>query len=253
METLGQKLKNARLAAKRTASEAAKGTRIKIQHIEALERDDYSAVPAPAYAKGFIRIYAEWLNLDPAPLVQEYLDHHAPRERASLMPDEHETQTDRPGPSIPWPKPDWGKWWQRSKAVAHGATAYTKAFLAKGHALYRERRTRIPPRQSPLEEEPLSPSTSTPPPATAKPPSPLRFNRRGLTIGIVAGVVLLVIALLRPRDDTETIDQVIFEPDPPAPATPAPPRPRPTAPAPEGTLPLLDALPPPYIDREDAR
>ncbi len=109
METLGQQLQAARQAKKLTASEAAKGTRIKIQHIQAMERDDFSAIPAPAYAKGFIRIYAEFLELDPGPLVQEYMDNHAPKERASLLPEEEQEEgaehqrTTSPLDSIKWP------------------------------------------------------------------------------------------------------------------------------------------------------
>ncbi len=116
METLGQKLQAARTAKKLTASEAAKGTRIKIQHIQAMERDDFSAIPAPAYAKGFIKIYAEYLELDPAPLIEEYLDAHAPKARAPLMPAEEEQEDEGAGqegggrfqwptlPDIPWKK-----------------------------------------------------------------------------------------------------------------------------------------------------
>lgn len=88
MDTLGQQLKAARMRKKLTASEAAKGTRIKIQHIEAIENDDFRDIAAPAYAKGFIRIYAEFLGLDPAPLVKDYVDRHVPKERTPLLPDD---------------------------------------------------------------------------------------------------------------------------------------------------------------------
>ena len=81
MATLGQQLQAARERKKLTPSEAAKGTRIKIQHIEALEHDDFSGVAAPAYARGFIRIYAEFLGIDPGPLIREYTELHMPPER----------------------------------------------------------------------------------------------------------------------------------------------------------------------------
>jgi len=57
-------------------SDAAASTNIKVQHIEAIERDDFSQFAAPAYAKGFIRIYADYLGLDSAPLVKQYMDAH---------------------------------------------------------------------------------------------------------------------------------------------------------------------------------
>jgi cytoskeletal protein RodZ len=85
MPTLGQVFSEARQRKKVTASQAAAATRMKVQHIEAMERDDFSRMAAPMYAKGFIRIYAEYLGLDSAPFIAEYMELHAPRERAPLM------------------------------------------------------------------------------------------------------------------------------------------------------------------------
>lgn len=85
MATIGQAFREARERAGVTASKAAAATRLKVQHIEAMERDDFSVMAAPAYAKGFIRIYAEYLGLDPKPLLQEYQDLHAPKERTPLV------------------------------------------------------------------------------------------------------------------------------------------------------------------------
>lgn len=76
METLGQKFRAAREKKRITLSKAAASTRIKIQNLEMMESDDFTRMPAPTYAKGFIRIYANFLGLDPAPLVQEYVDQH---------------------------------------------------------------------------------------------------------------------------------------------------------------------------------
>ena len=80
METIGQVLKAARVKKGVNPSQAGAATRIKIQHIEEMERDDFSRMAAPAYAKGFIKLYAEYLGLDPAPLIHLYV--------ASLKPDE---------------------------------------------------------------------------------------------------------------------------------------------------------------------
>jgi hypothetical protein len=73
---MGQKFRAAREKKKMNISRAAALTRIKVQHVEMMENDDFSKMPAPTYAKGFIRIYASFLGLDPVPLVQEYLDVH---------------------------------------------------------------------------------------------------------------------------------------------------------------------------------
>ncbi len=73
MATLGEKLRNARLEKNVTQSKAAEDTRIKFQIIEGLEKDDFSRIAAPIYGRGFVKLYAEYLGLDPAPLVAEYM------------------------------------------------------------------------------------------------------------------------------------------------------------------------------------
>ena len=49
---------------------------MKVQIVEALERDDFSRMAAPIYVKGFIKIYAGHLGLDPQPLIDDYLERH---------------------------------------------------------------------------------------------------------------------------------------------------------------------------------
>ena len=73
MESIGQKLKEAREAKGSTLSQAASATRIKFQHLESMERDDFSKIAAAAYARGFIKIYAEYLELSPDPLIRLYM------------------------------------------------------------------------------------------------------------------------------------------------------------------------------------
>jgi len=76
METMGQKFKAAREKKKFTLSRAAALTHIMVQNLEKMEQDDFSKMPAPTYAKGFIRIYSGLLGLDSEPLIQEYIDRH---------------------------------------------------------------------------------------------------------------------------------------------------------------------------------
>lgn len=94
MPTLGQKLKAGRDRRGATTSQAAAATRIKFQHIEAMEADQFQRIPAPTYAKGFIRMYAEYLGLDPAPLVREYAEQYMPKTKTKLTPPE-------PAPAAP--------------------------------------------------------------------------------------------------------------------------------------------------------
>jgi transcriptional regulator with XRE-family HTH domain len=107
MPALGNTFREAREKKGATASEAAAATRIKVQHIEAIEQDDFGKIAAPAYAKGFIKLYAEYLGLDPRPLIQEYMEQYAPKERPPLVVEEESTtdsedQRDRPSTPGPW-------------------------------------------------------------------------------------------------------------------------------------------------------
>ena len=87
MTSLGEKLRTAREARPCTASEAAEATHIKIQTIEQLERNEFSKIPATIYGKGFIKIYAEFLGLDPAPLIAEYTERVAKASRPAPAPE----------------------------------------------------------------------------------------------------------------------------------------------------------------------
>jgi hypothetical protein len=76
MATLGEQFKAAREAKGASVSDAATATKILTKIIVAMEADDFSVMAAPTYAKGFIRLYAEYLDLDPEPLIVEYTARH---------------------------------------------------------------------------------------------------------------------------------------------------------------------------------
>jgi hypothetical protein len=70
---LGEQLRDARLSRQESTSQVAAATRIKIQIIEDLEREHFDQIAAPIYGKGFIKLYAEHVGLDPRPLIEEYV------------------------------------------------------------------------------------------------------------------------------------------------------------------------------------
>jgi len=55
-------------------------TRIRAKFLRALEDEQFDRIPAPAYAKGFLRTYADYLGLDAQRFVDEYNAHFAPAE-----------------------------------------------------------------------------------------------------------------------------------------------------------------------------
>ncbi len=70
---IGPTLQEARQNKQLTASQVAEMTRMKVQIVEDLEHDDFHRIAATIYGKGFIKLYAEAVDLDPAPLIEDYL------------------------------------------------------------------------------------------------------------------------------------------------------------------------------------
>lgn len=70
---LGMKLKQAREAMGLTESDLAESTHMMAQMIREIEAEDYHRFSAPIYGKGFIKLFAKAVGLDPAPLVAEFM------------------------------------------------------------------------------------------------------------------------------------------------------------------------------------
>ena len=60
--------------------EIADVTKISIRYLEALEQDRFDVLPAPVFAKGFLREYARYVGLDPDEVVNSYLTAQAANE-----------------------------------------------------------------------------------------------------------------------------------------------------------------------------
>jgi transcriptional regulator with XRE-family HTH domain len=61
---LGDLLREARLSRALTLADVERDTRINREYLEALEHERYEVLPAPVYARGFLRSYARHLGLD---------------------------------------------------------------------------------------------------------------------------------------------------------------------------------------------
>jgi hypothetical protein len=85
---VGAQLREARRKRKETASEVAAATRMKVQIVEAIEREDFSKIAAPIYGKGFIRLFAEHVGLDPGPLIADYTARFVEAKTPSLISEE---------------------------------------------------------------------------------------------------------------------------------------------------------------------
>ncbi|MCC6187719.1 MAG: helix-turn-helix domain-containing protein [Anaerolineales bacterium] len=111
-ETVGQLLRAAREAKGQTLEDVESVTRIRARHLAALEADDFAALPSLAQARGFVKNYAEYLDLD----IQEVLGRYEaadkkrparPANRAPVAPPPS-VRPSRP-PAQPSAAPDGGQ------------------------------------------------------------------------------------------------------------------------------------------------
>ena len=71
-ETIGQIVHRVRLEKRIEIADAASETKLKVAYLQAIEKDDFDVLPAPIYAKNFIRIYANYLGLDGIELSKKF-------------------------------------------------------------------------------------------------------------------------------------------------------------------------------------
>lgn len=74
---LGEILRNAREQKGLSPSVVAESTHMKVQVVEDLEHEDFRRIAAPIYGRGFVKLYAEFLQLDPEPLIRDFMELYA--------------------------------------------------------------------------------------------------------------------------------------------------------------------------------
>lgn len=87
-ESIGARLKEAREQRRLTLQQVSETTKVRPYYLEALENDDLSAISSAAQARGFLRIYADFLGLN----VDDLLSINKPAESS---------QTSKPSTSPP--------------------------------------------------------------------------------------------------------------------------------------------------------
>lgn len=81
MGTLGDTLYTRRRELGMSLADASQATRIRERLLEALEKGEYEALPAPGYVRGYISSYARLLDLDEQQLIHLYIaETGAPRQ-----------------------------------------------------------------------------------------------------------------------------------------------------------------------------
>ena len=69
MAEIGYRLIRAREARGLTLEDAERDTRISRRYLEALECEQFEVIPAPVYARGFLRSYSQYLGMDPGEML----------------------------------------------------------------------------------------------------------------------------------------------------------------------------------------
>jgi cytoskeleton protein RodZ len=106
--SLGEWLRQRREELDISLEQAEADIRIRIRYLEALEAEDFDALPDPVVGRGFLRNYAAYLDLDPLEASERYTALVAPPEPEPL-PDE-ESSPFAPGPFRPVPLHDMPGW-----------------------------------------------------------------------------------------------------------------------------------------------
>ncbi len=97
----GEILRNARVQRGLSPSDVAENTHLLVQVVEDLEREDFRRVAAPIYGRGFVKLYAELLELDPEPLIREFMDLYAGARAPAVRTKKVEGQAEPQPESVP--------------------------------------------------------------------------------------------------------------------------------------------------------
>lgn len=77
--SLGCVLKTARSKSELTLEQAETATKIPQKYLDALETGHYNRLPAEAYNLGYVRVYAEYLRLNPDKIIASYKEERSDR------------------------------------------------------------------------------------------------------------------------------------------------------------------------------
>jgi cytoskeleton protein RodZ len=86
MPEIGQTLRETRMRNRIDITEVEAGTKIRAKYLRALENEEWDLLPGPTFVKTFLRTYAEYLDLDPRLLVEEYRQRYERPSTQDLTP-----------------------------------------------------------------------------------------------------------------------------------------------------------------------
>jgi cytoskeleton protein RodZ len=97
---IGPSLREARIHRGIGLDRVQADTRIRVRYLEAIEDDRWDELPADAYAKGFLRTYASYLELDPQQYLAAFREHRREVEEPIARVAERAYEPRRPGAAV---------------------------------------------------------------------------------------------------------------------------------------------------------
>jgi cytoskeleton protein RodZ len=82
---IGSSLREARVRRHLELGQVERDTKIRTKYLAALEDDRFETLPGPAYARGFLRTYADYLGLEGQRFVDEYHTRFAPPDETAVV------------------------------------------------------------------------------------------------------------------------------------------------------------------------
>ena len=86
MPEIGETLRETRMRRRIDMTEVEAATKIRAKYLRALENEEWDLLPGPTFVKTFLRTYAEYLELDPRLLVEEYRQRYERPSTQDLTP-----------------------------------------------------------------------------------------------------------------------------------------------------------------------
>ncbi len=98
--TPGTMLRSARLQAKLSTREVEDQLNLMPGYVEILERDDYQALRAPAFARGYVRSYGQLMGLDETDLLEAFDDQRDSRAEEKKRVETQSLQLQKTGAGV---------------------------------------------------------------------------------------------------------------------------------------------------------
>src|SRR5689334_7625586 len=86
MPDIGETLRETRMRRRIDMTEVEAATKIRAKYLRALENEEWDLLPGPTFVNTFLRTYAEYLDLDPRLLVEEYRQRYERPSSQDLTP-----------------------------------------------------------------------------------------------------------------------------------------------------------------------